>query len=384
MEAYLDNAATTRCCEEAAGLMAKVLTTDYGNPSSLHVMGARAERYVRDAARKIAKTLKVSEKEIVFTSGGTESNNLAILGGAAANQGAGRHMILTEAEHASVYRPAEHLKEQGWRVTFLPTDSFGRIRLSDLEAALDEETSLVSIMLVNNEIGTVQPVAEAARLVKKAAPRALVHCDAVQAYGKMPVYPGQMGVDLLSASGHKIHGPKGSGFLYVGNKARLSPVLFGGGQQDGLRSGTENVPAIAGLGEAAARMHAGLKEHAAQMRALRELFVSEARQMQGVTVNGAKGEDVAPHIVSVSVEGVRSEVLLHALEERGVYVSSGSACSSNRPAVSRTLLAAGLPRHLSESTARFSFCPFTTEEEVLHAVSCMREIIPFLRKFTRK
>lgn len=383
MEAYLDNAATTRCGEGAANLMARVLTEDYGNPSSLHAMGAKAERHIKDARKKIARTIKAEEKEIVFTSGGTESNNLAILGSAAANQRAGRHIITTTIEHASVFQPMKHLEEQGYRVTYLPVDECGKIRLDDLENALDEDVILVSIMMVNNEIGTIEPVGQAARLIRKRAPRALIHSDAIQAYGKMEVCPKKLDIDLLSVSGHKFHGPKGSGFLYVRDKAKIWPVIFGGGQQKGMRSGTENVPAIAGLGEAA-EICADLSQNAVRMRELREYFISEASKTEGVTVNGAAGEEAACHIISVSVEGVRSEVLLHALEERGVYISSGSACSSNRPSVSRTLKAIGLPQGLLDSTVRFSLGVTTAKDEIDYALECMGSIIPFLRKFKRK
>lgn len=384
MEAYLDNAATTRCSERAANLMARILTEDYGNPSSLHAMGTKAERHVRDARKKIARTLKAEEKEIVFTSGGTESNNLAILGSAAANQRAGRHIITTMIEHASVYQPIRHLEEQGYRVTYLPVDECGKISLADLEHALDAETVLVSIIMANNEIGTIEPVAQAAELVRKKAPHALIHSDAIQAYGKLEVYPKKLGIDLLSVSGHKIHGPKGSGFLYIRDKAKIWPVVFGGGQQKGMRSGTENVPAIAGLSEAAEEMYADFAQNTARMRELRESFILEVTKIEGVTVNGAVEKDAVPHIVSVSVEGVRSEVLLHALEERGVYVSAGSACSSNRPSVSRTLKAIGIKQSLLDSTVRFSISSYTTREEMDYALECMEKIIPFLRKFTRK
>lgn len=384
MEAYLDNAATTRCSEKAVNLMTKILTEDYGNPSSLHAMGVKAERHIKEARKKIAKTLKAEEKEIIFTSGGTESNNLAILGAAAANQRAGRHIITTAAEHASVYQSMKHLEEAGYRVTYLPVDSRGVLRLDALKDALDRETILVSFIFVNNEIGTVAPVAQAADMIRKLAPHALIHSDAIQAYGKIDVCPKKFGIDLLSASGHKIHGPKGSGFLYVKDKTKIWPVIYGGGQQKGMRSGTENVPAIAGLGVAAEEMLNGFEEKTDRMYRLREYFIGEVTKTEGVTVNGANGQDAAPHVISVSVEGVRSEVLLHALEEKGVYISAGSACSSNKPAVSRTLLAIGLPERLLDSTVRFSISAQTAEEEIDYALACMREMIPFLRKFTRK
>lgn len=384
MEAYLDNSATTKCSARAKELMVRILMEDYGNPSSLHNMGAKAEDYVKEAKKKIAKTLKVDEKEIVFTSGGTESNNLAILGCVEGNKRAGNHIITTAIEHASVEQPMKHLEEEGYHVTYLPVDEMGVICLDALEEALNEETILVSIMQVNNEMGAIQPIEEAVKLIRTKAPKAYIHVDAIQSYGKMIIHPKKLGIDLLSVSGHKIHGPKGIGFLYIKDKTKIRPIVYGGGQQKGIRSGTENVPAIAGLGEAAAEMYEHFAEKQEHLYALREHFIREVTQIEGVTVNGKTDRDSAPHIVSVSVEDVRSEVLLHSLEEYGVYVSAGSACSSNKPAVSRTLIAIGLRKNLLDSTVRFSFCKDTTMEEIDYAINCMKEIIPFRRKFTRK
>ncbi|MBO5302721.1 MAG: cysteine desulfurase [Lachnospiraceae bacterium] len=384
MEAYLDNSATTKCSERAKNLMVQILTEDYGNPSSLHNMGAKAEEYIKDAKKKIAKTLKAEEKEIVFTSGGTESNNLAILGSVEANKRAGNHIITTAIEHASVEQPMKHLEEMGYEVTYLPVDEYGILRMDALEAALREDTILVSIMHVNNEMGAIQPIEEAAKLIHAKSPKALIHVDAIQSYGKMLIHPKKLGIDLLSVSGHKIHGPKGVGFLYIKDKTKIKPIVYGGGQQKGMRSGTENVPAIAGLGEAAAEMYEKLTKNTEHLYALKEHFIAEVTQIEGVTVNGKIGKDVAPHIVSISVEDVRSEVLLHSLEEKGVYISAGSACSSNKPAVSRTLTAIGLKKNLLESTVRFSFCAENTMEEIDYTIACMKEIIPFRRKFTRK
>lgn len=384
MEVYLDHSATTKCSKRAADRMLRLLTEDYGNPSSLHTMGARAEEYIKEAKRKIAKTLKAAEKEIVFTSGGTESNNLAIFGSVEANKRAGDHIITTAVEHASVWQPMERLKELGYRVTYLPVDASGAISPEDLERALEPGTILVSLIQVNNEIGTIEPICKAADLVRRKAERALVHVDAIQSYGKLAVCPKKLGVDLLSASGHKIHGPKGSGFLYVKERTKIRPILFGGGQQKGMRSGTENVPAIAGLGEAAAELYEGFEEKTERMYALREYFIREVQKTEGVTVNGAKGRDCAPHIVSVSVEGVRSEVLLHTLEGMGIYISAGSACSSNKPSVSRTLQAIGLRRELLDATVRFSFSVDTTKEELDYALECLAKVIPLQRKYRRK
>ena len=384
MKAYLDNAATTKCRKSAADLMMRLLTEDYGNPSSLHGMGAAAEDYVKEARKKIAKTLKAEEKEIVFTSGGTESNNLAVFGSVEANKRAGNHIITTSIEHASVFLPMKRLEEMGYRVTYLPVDASGVILPDALLDALSEETILVSLIQVNNEIGSVQPIRKAAEMIRKKAPQAVFHVDAIQAYGKFVIHPKKLGVDLLSVSGHKICGPKGSGFLYVKDKTKIKPILLGGGQQKGMRSGTENVPAIAGLGVAAFEAYENLGHNVEHMRKLKEHFISEATEIEGVTVNGKTDETSAPHIVSLSVRDVKSEVLLHSLEEKGVYVSAGSACSSNKRAVSSTLQCIGLNPNLIDSTVRFSFCPSTTLEEIDYALGCMGEIIPFRRKFIRK
>jgi len=387
MEAYLDNSATTRCSDRACQLMVDLLTKDYGNPSSLHMKGIEAERFVETAKKKIAKTLRVSEKEIIFTSGGTESNNLAIIGAAMANRRAGNHIITTSIEHASVENPMEFLREQGFDITYLSVDENGIISLEELEEAVTEQTILVSMMQVNNEIGAIEPVAEAAELIKKKNPATLIHVDAIQSYGKMYIYPKKLGIDMLSVSGHKIHGPKGSGFLWVKEKTKLKPLILGGGQQKGMRSGTENVPAIAGLGEAAEEIYENLDEKRAHLYGLKQRFIDGIEKLEGTHVNGKTGEDSAPHIVSVSFEGIRSEVLLHSLEDRGIYVSSGSACSSNNHAGkqkgSKTLRNIHLKENLLDSTLRFSFSVHTTEEEIDYALEVLGELLPVLKKYTR-
>lgn len=384
MEAYLDNSATTRCSERAKNVMMQVLTEDYGNPSSLHNKGKEAEDYIREAREKIARTLKIDEKELVFTSGGTESNNMALIGGAIANKRQGMHIITTAIEHASVNAPLAYLEELGYTVTYLSVDKDGLISLDELRDAVREDTVLVSVMMVNNEIGAVEPIEEAVKIVKEKNPNTLFHVDAIQAYGKFRIYPKKWGVDLMSVSGHKIHAPKGTGFLFIRDKVKVKPLIYGGGQQKGMRSGTENVPGVAALGEASAEIYEDFETKIDRMYALKERFIEGVTQIEGVTVNGRTGRDSAPQIVSVSIKDVRSEVMLHSLEEYGIYVSAGSACSSNKPAPSRTLQGIGLAQNQLESTIRISFCVNTTEEEVDYAVEKMREIIPFRRKFTRK
>ena len=384
MEAYLDNSATTKCSERAFALMQRVLLEDYGNPSSLHMKGVIAERYVKEAKEKIAKTLKVNEKEIFFTSGGTESNNLAIIGTALANKRAGKRIITTAIEHASVANPMKFLEEEGFEVIYLSVDQDGVLSLDELKESVNDETILVSLMQVNNEIGAIEPIEEPVQIVHAINPNTLIHVDAIQSYGKMKIYPKKLGIDLLSVSGHKIHGPKGSGFLYVKEKTKIKPLIYGGGQQGGMRSGTENVPGIVGLGEAAAEIYEDFSEKQEHLYSLKELFLTGISEIPGVSVNGKTDRDSAPHIVSMSVEGVRAEVLLHALEEKQIYVSSGSACSSNKPAVSRTLKSIGLKQSLLDSTVRFSFSVHTTKEEILYAVSELKTLIPTLQKYTRR
>jgi len=384
MEIYLDNSATTRCFDEVAGLMTTIMCEDYGNPSSLHRKGMQAEQRIRYAKEVIAKNLKVNEKEIFFTSGGTESDNLAIRGCAYANCRAGKHLITTQVEHPAVLQTMKHLEEEGFRVTYLPVDEKGCIRLEDLQRAITGETILVSIMHTNNEIGSLQPIEQAGMLIKKMNPKILFHVDAVQGYGKFRIYPKKMKIDLLSVSGHKIHGPKGIGFLYVDEKVKIKPIVFGGGQQGGLRSGTEAVPAIAGMASAVEMIYRDLENEAERLYQLKEAFVEGVKQIEGVSLNGPTGRDGAPHIVSVSVSGVRSEVLLHALEDKGIYVSAGSACSAHKPQPSATLQAIGLPKELLSSTVRFSFSVFTTREEIEYTLQVMCELIPMLRRYTRR
>ena len=380
----MDNSATTVCFQEVAALMTKIMCEDYGNPSSLHRKGMQAEQYIRYAKETIAKNLKVNEKEIFFTSGGTESDNLAIIGCAHANCRMGKHLITTQVEHPAVLQAMKHLESEGFRVTYLPVDHRGCIRLEDLQRAITGETILVSIMHTNNEVGSQQPVSQAGTLIKQMNPRILFHVDAVQGYGKFPIYPKKMNIDLLSASGHKIHGPKGVGFLYVGEKVKIKSIIFGGGQQGGLRSGTENVPAAAGMAKAVEIVYGGLDREVEHMYRLKEAFTEGVERIPDVIVNGPQGREGAPHIISVSFRGVRSEVLLHALEDKGIYISAGSACSARKPQPSVTLQAMGIEKELLSSTIRFSMSGFTTMEEVDYTLQVLYDIIPMLRKYTRK
>lgn len=384
MIAYLDNSATTKVFDSVKDIMVETMTTDFGNPSSMHLKGVEAEKYIKEARNIIAKLLKVEEKEIIFTSGGTESNNMALIGAAMANKRAGKHIITSSIEHSSVLNVMKYLEEEGFRVTYLPVDEYGQVNPEQLKEEICEDTILVSVMYVNNEIGAVEPIEALAKVIQEKKPDVIFHVDAIQAFGKYRIYPKRLGIDLLSVSGHKIHGPKGSGFLYVNSGVKIRPILFGGGQQKGMRSGTENVPAIAGLGKAVEEVYQNFDEKIEKLYALKTYFIKEIEKMESTTVNGHIGYDSAPHVVSVSFRGIRSEVLLHALEDKGVYVSAGSACSSNKSAVSATLKGIGVARENLGSTIRFSFGFFTIKEEIDYCLECLTELLPILRRYARK
>ncbi len=383
-EIYLDNSATTRIAPQVAELMMKIMTEAYGNPSSLHHKGIEAERCLREAGEKLAAILKADTGEIFYTSGGTESDNWAILSGARANRRKGNRVIVSAIEHPAVSAPAGILAAEGYEVITLPVDEKGIVRLDALKEALNDETVLVSVMLVNNEVGSVQPVEEIGKLIKSAAPEALFHVDGVQGFGKMQIHPKKLGIDMLSVSGHKIHGPKGSGMLYVSGNAKLTPYIHGGGQQKNMRSGTENVPGIAGLAAAAELAYDHLEEDRDRLYDLKGYFENELLKLPDVMINGPVGKDGAPHIVNASFLGVRSEVLLHALEDKGIYVSAGSACASHKRTESPTLKAMGLSKAASESALRFSFSAYTTGEELSAVLEAVSSLLPVLRRFTRR
>lgn len=384
MEVYFDNSATTRCYDSVKDIVVKAMTEDFGNPSAMHLKGVEAEKYIKSSAESLARILKVQEKEILFTSGGTESDNLALIGATLANKRSGNHIITTSVEHPAVSQPALFLQEQGFEVTYLPVDSRGVVKMDALKAVLREDTILVSVMYVNNEVGAVMPVEEIAALVHEKSPKALFHVDAIQAFGKYRIYPKKMGIDLLSVSGHKIHGPKGVGFLYINEKAKIQPQILGGGQQGGMRSGTDNVPGIAGLGTAAVEIYKNLEESVENMYRLKEYIAQGLEKIGDIRINGMDLREGAPQILSISVMGVRSEVLLHSLEERGIYVSAGSACSSHKRKPSATLAAMGMSKDQIESTVRLSFCEENTIEEADYFLQVMGELVPMLRRYSRR
>lgn len=380
---YLDNAATTQPHPAVVEAMTRALTEEFGNPSSLHRKGLAAERLVGAAREAVAQTLAVSAGDIVFTSGGTESNSLAIRG--VAGLAKGRHVITTAVEHSSVLTPIRRLAADGYEVTELPVDAWGRVSAAQVAEALRPDTILVSVMAVNNELGTTQPIAAIARVIRQrsASGRPIAfHVDAVQAWGKIPLRPAAWGTDLMSISAHKVHGPKGAGALYVRRGMRLAPLLGGGDQERGLRPGTENVPGIAGLGAAASVWHRDFEGVAQRTAALRAELREALSAIPDVRIN-TPPEGAAPHILHASFPGVRGETLLHRLELDGIYTSTGSACHARDPKPSHVLLAIGLPPDLAVSSLRFSLSRFTSGEEVARAAAAVAAAVADLRTLVR-
>lgn len=381
---YLDNSATTRCFPEVAALMNEIFLEDYGNPSAMHHRGVTAEKRIAEAKKTLASILKVREKNLYFTSCGTESDNLAIIGAALAMQRRGKHLITTVIEHPAVLEAMKYLESQGFEITRLGVDRDGIVSPQAVAEAVRPDTILVSVMHTNNIIGAVEPVEEIGKAVKAANPDTLFHVDAVQGFGKTQIFPKRANIDLLAASGHKIHGPKGSGFLYVADGVRLVPLMYGGGQQGGMRSGTENVPGIAGMALAASMLYRDLDADRDKLFAMKNRLIERLSAVPDIVFNGRTDETSAPHILSVRVRGVRAEVLLHALEDKGIYVSAGSACSSNHPRPSETLMAIGVPQKEMENSIRISLSVMNTMEEMDIAADAIAEVVPFLRRFVRK
>lgn len=384
MDVYFDNSASTKVSEKAIEIMLKTMRDDYANTSGKHIKGVEAESYVKDAADIIAKTLKVKKGEIIFTSGGTESNNMALIGGAMSRKRYGKHIIISGIEHPAVYRPAEFLTEQGFELSVLPVNSEGQVDLELLKSTIRDDTVLVSVMYVNNEIGAIEPVEEISKIIKAKNKDILFHVDAIQAYTKLRINPKSQGIDMLSASGHKFHGPKGVGFLYIDSNVKINPIIFGGGHQRGMRSGTLNTTGIAGMGVAAKEAYDNFDERINKISDLKYYLMDELEKTEGAILNTGRGENFAPQVISVSFEDIRAEVLLHALEDRGIYVSSGSACSSNHPGISGTLKAIGVRENLLDATIRISLSELNNKEEADYFIKNLKELLPLLRKFVRK
>lgn len=380
---YFDYSATTPVHPEVAQSIYEVLTRYYGNPSSLHQLGVQAEHLVSQARERIAEMLQVSKNSIIFTSGGSESNNLAIKGAASRLRKRGKHIIISSIEHASVYDTARQMEQYGYEVTYLPVDRDGRVQPAQVEAAIREDTVLVSIMYVNNELGTIQPIEEIARILKR-HPKVLFHVDAVQAAGKIPVYPEKLGVDMLSLSAHKFQGPKGIGILYKRESIRLDPLITGGGQELGLRSGTENVPYIVGMAKALRIALENQQSAWQRVTELKKRLIDQLDGVPGICIISPSDEKLAvPHIVNLSCPGLKSEVLVHALEQRGFYISSRSACSSGEDKPSRILLALGLSEEQARSGLRISLAKDHTPEEIDRLAAALTQVVEELRQILR-
>ncbi len=380
-EIYLDNSATTHPYPEVITFMSTILDQDYGNPSSLHRKGVEAEALIEEARRRIATFFSGREEEIIFTSGGTEANNLAVKGVALRNRKRGNHLITSQVEHPSVLNCFRYLeKEEGFRVDYLPVDDNGSIDPGQLKNALKKDTILVSIMHVNNEIGTIQPLKAIGALIKAQNPAAIFHVDAVQSFARYPLEVNKWQADLISCSAHKIHGPRGAGCLFVKKGTLLKPLFHGGGQERELRPGTENTAALAGFG-LAARLTGENRQHKAKLTGNLKMAFYETLKKSGISfaVNGPPPEEGAVHIINLSFPGLPSEVLLHALEQQGIYVSSGSACHSRRPEPSHILKALNLEDRLLKSALRFSFAYSNSEEEVTLAANSVADRVKELK-----
>lgn len=381
---YFDNGATTRPYKEVVELVSRLMYEEFGNSSSLHTLGIRAERILEDARKTLAETIKAIPEEIIFTSGGTESVNMAIRGSVDALKRYGRHILSSPVEHSASLETLKALDSMGFQVEYLKVDGYGRIMLDDLRDKLRSDTIFVNIMAVNNELGTIEPITEASRIIKENSDLTLFHVDAVQAYGKIPINLRTIGADLMSFSAHKIHGPKGVGMLYMKKGTRLNPIITGGGHEFKLRSGTVNVPGIAGFGLAASMKVARLKEDQQNCRRVRERLLDEIRQRMsdiGVEIRVNSPEDGEDNILNVSFKGIKSENILHFLEMHDIYVSSGSACHSRKDAVSHVLKAAKVPQEWAQGAIRFSFSGENTEEE---AVICAEKLAEIMKSIGKK
>ncbi len=377
MEIYLDNSATTKPYQEVVDKMVLALTTQYGNPSSIYKKGIEVEREIKEIRRNIARSLGAKETEIYFTSGGTECNNTIIRSVANLNKKTKNHIISTVIEHPSVLNTLKDLEADGFEVTYLPVGKDGKISLEDLKNAIKKETILVSVMHVNNEIGTIQPIEEIGKYLKSLDEKVYFHVDGVQSYAKIKFRPSRYNIDFMSVSGHKLHGPKGIGFMYVKENNRIKPLLTGGGQEIGIRSGTENVPGIYGIGEAVRILNQDLEGTIDKVRGLRDLLKEEIlANIDNVKINSP--EDGVCHVLNVSFRGVRGEVLLHYLEQKEIYVSTGSACSSKKKG-SHVLNAIGLTPDEIEGAIRFSLSDLNTKEEIMQTVEVLKESVSDLR-----
>ncbi|MGI6114307.1 MAG: cysteine desulfurase family protein, partial [Mahellales bacterium] len=377
---------TTKPTKNVMHSVLKCMEEDYGNPSSLHAMGLAAERILKNSRETIARALNCSPQEVVFTSGGTEANNLAIMGVVSLSRNKNSNLITTSIEHPSVLNVFNRLEEMGSKVSFLTVDHRGMIDLELLREAIDKDTSLVSIMHVNNETGSIQPIEEIGRIIKENSPHTIFHIDGVQAFGKLDIDLKNMPyIDLFSVSAHKIHGPKGIGALYIKNKTKLAGMMMGGGQEYNIRPGTENMPGIAGFAQAVIDMASFKKENPRKLYILKErLARGILREIDNCHLNGPPLEEGAPHIVNISFDDIKGEVLVHALEKHGIFVSTGAACSSRRTRISHVLHAMGLSNNQAVGAIRFSLSYCNEAEEIDYTISILKQLVGQLRKYVRR
>lgn len=382
LEVYFDNSATTQPLDEVIEEISRVMKNNYGNPSSIHRMGIDAEKILKNSRQIIADSLNAKSKEVIFTSGGTESNNIAIKGILSTKNRQGNHIISSSAEHDSVFKILEdlHIKDE-LQITFLKPDRYGKISLKQVEDAIRKDTVLVCLMHINNELGAQNPVREIGKKLKSDYPQIHFHVDAVQSYMKYSLDPQSSGIDSLSLSSHKIHGPKGTGALYLREAARINPLFYGGGQERNIRSGTENTPCIAGFARAVKMQKDLIEKNKEYLKKLKTMFIemTELRIKDIIINSDPEGCD---HILNISFLGVRGEVLLHSLEQKGIYVSTGSACSSKKKG-SRILEATGMSSIQKEGAIRFSFSAFNTSEEIEYTVDQLEAIVGSLRKILK-
>ena len=381
---YFDNAATTRALDEVNEKVKNMLLENYGNASSMHTMGINSETELTNARRIIADAINAEPKEIYFTSGGTEADNWAVFGTARGYIRHGKHMITTSIEHPAMLMPMKELKELGWDITIIDVDEKGYVDIDKLKSLIRQDTVFVSTILINNEIGTIQNAKKISDAIKSVNASTLYHVDAVQAFGKYPINVKKMGIDMLSASGHKIHGPKGVGIFYMKKGLKLKPIIFGGGHESGMRAGTENTPSIVGMAEAVRIDIAEIDVAKENVMAVKTTLVEGIlNEIENVYINGPNLEEGSPYVLNMSFLGLKSEVLLHALEEEGIYVSSGSACNSKKKAGSEVLSCIRLPNERVDSAIRFSFSRFNTVDEAEKCLEVLKDKVTFLRKYMR-
>ena len=382
---YLDNCATTKMRLEVLKTMYDSMEEDFGNPSSLHSLGLKSETKIKESRKTIADYLKIDEKELYFTSGGTESNNIAIQGLAKGLRRTGNHIITSKIEHASVINTMKDLESKGFKITYLDVDSRGKISIDDLENALDEETILISVIHVNNEIGTIQDIKEIKNLLKAKGSKALLHLDGIQSFGKIDFSLKDLGLDTFSFSSHKIHGPKGLGGLYVKRGINLPPIIFGGNQESGLRSGTENVPAIIGFAKAVEIMNKQKQEERKHVLELKKYTIELIeKNIEDILINSKADENFSPYILNISIRDTRGEVLLHYLEQEEIYISTASACSSNGTKKSQVLKAIGLDDKEIEGTIRICFSYENTKEDIDIFVEALDKSVAEIRKIMKR